>query len=145
MAGMTRAATPLLALPADASDALIARHPLLFRGWLGADATLVPFERSFGCSRHWLPVLEVACDALEDGLEAELSRGACLHRLPAPYRVHERFGELRMELLYGTSWSDRILECLAHQSRHICPGCGAMALSPVLRLHGTCRCAPEGR
>ena len=123
---MPRTAPPSSRLPDALLERLCERYPLLLRGWTELDPSLAPLAREIRCGRGWVSLLEVAFEALESAIEDAMVEGARLRDMPSPYRVHERFGELRIELLHPSERSDRVVETAAQLSARLCPACGAM-------------------
>lgn len=137
---MPRSAAPSPSLPAAVLERLCQRYPLLLRGWTELDPSLAPLAREIRCGRGWLQVVEVAFEALESAIEDAMVSGQRLRGMPSPYRVHERFGELRIELLHATEHSERVVETAARLSACLCPACGAMGFLRDDRRRGCKRC-----
>lgn len=106
-------------------DRLLARCPLLFRGWAEAEANPRPFSRALKCGIGWLPLVEVVCEMLEEGIASRVRAGLPVGWAPAPLQIRERFGELRFDLHNAEGWTDELVELAALQSTRVCFVCGA--------------------
>ena len=142
---MPRTASTAPRLPHALLARLCERYPLLLRGWTELDPSLAPLEREMRCGRGWVPLLEVAFEALETAIEDAMVDGARLREMPAPYSVRERFGELRIELLHATELSDRVVETATRLSGCVCPSCGAMGFLREDTRHHCRRCKRDAK
>lgn len=135
---MPRAALPAPQIP-EIPQAMIElwceRFPLLLRGWLLLDPSVAPLDAAIRCGRGWTALLHTTFEALETDIEDRLVAGGRLRDMPAPYRVHERFGQLRIDLLHANAHSDRVVEAAARLSSQVCARCGAMAFAARAGVH----------